>query len=96
MTKRKMDQVKIDDPVTVQNSKAEDRMTESADPVHTILPGPFAWCEIPARPGYEMSDEDKNLVGTFDIAAFRMAKFPVTNAQYEVFVRAGDGYGDNR
>lgn len=31
---------------------------------------------------------------TFDVPAFAMAKYPVTNAQFEVFIQAKDGYAD--
>jgi hypothetical protein len=68
----------------------------AGDPVHSVLPGPFEWCDIPACEGYEMIDENGILVGTWDLDAFRMAKYPVTNAQFEVFVRAEDGYGNDR
>ncbi len=31
---------------------------------------------------------------TFDVPAFAIAKYPITNAQFAVFVKAPDGYGD--
>jgi formylglycine-generating enzyme required for sulfatase activity len=31
---------------------------------------------------------------TFDVPAFAMAKYPITNAQFDVFARAKDGYRD--
>jgi len=57
-----------------------------------VLPGPFEWCEIPARAGY---DRVKRM-GPVDIEAFQMGRYPVTNAQYEVFVTAADGYQQDR
>lgn len=62
--------------------------------VTQILPPPFEWCAIPAGQvtleagGYLKSQT------TFEVAAFKMAKYPITNAQYDVFVQ--DGYPDPR
>ena len=58
------------------------------------LPAPFAWIEIPAG---EVTLEDKDgFYGgdeTFDVAAFEIAKYPITNAQFERFMKDG-GYGN--
>jgi hypothetical protein len=51
-----------------------------------ILPRPFEWCDIPAG-RVEIADGH----GWFDVPAFQIAKYPVTVAQYEVFIGAG-GY----
>lgn len=48
----------------------------------------FAWCEIPAG-DILWQDRERRSVG-----AFRIARYPVTNAQYQVFVDAQD-YGDS-
>ncbi len=48
---------------------------------------PFAWCAILAG---RVTLEDRP--GAFEVAAFDMAKYPVTNAQFQVFVDAADGY----
>ena len=41
------------------------------------------------------SDEEKFIhIGPFEIAPFYIAKFPVTYSQYEVFVKAEDGYNN--
>lgn len=53
--------------------------------VYDLLPEPFEWCEIPAG---RVTIEDH---GEFEVAAFEMAKYPITNAQYGQFVEAG-GY----
>ncbi len=53
------------------------------DPLEYVLPG-FEWVHIPAA----SADE-----GRAHQAAFKMGRFPITNAQYEVFVEA-DGYKD--
>jgi hypothetical protein len=60
--------------------------------VEEILPEPFAWCDIPALPGYEMMDEEGKLIGTFEIEAFQMAQYPVTRAQFSRFLGARDGF----
>lgn len=60
----------------------------------TILPPPFDWCPIPAgKVTIEYSNTDHQ---TFDVPAFLMAKYPITNAQYQAFVDAKDGYRDPR
>jgi formylglycine-generating enzyme required for sulfatase activity len=60
--------------------------------VSSILPSPFEWCEIPAGPvTIEYSETDHK---TFDVPTFWMAKYPITNAQYQVFVDAEGGYRD--
>lgn len=47
------------------------------------------WCDIPE--GYATIGKQKILV-----PAFRMAKYPVTYAQYEAFIAAPDGYQNNQ
>jgi len=60
-----------------------------------LLPAPFAWCPITAGKvklgsgGYLKSDT------TFEVPAFQMAKYPITNAQYRLFIDAG-GYNQQR
>jgi formylglycine-generating enzyme required for sulfatase activity len=63
---------------------------------NTILPPPFDWCDIPAGEvtldhlgGYLVE------ATTFPIVAFTLAQYPITNAQYQVFVDAADGYADS-
>jgi hypothetical protein len=53
--------------------------------VADILPPPFEWCDIPAGK-VEIQGH-----GWFDVPAFQIAKYPVTNAQYARFIEAG-GY----
>jgi formylglycine-generating enzyme required for sulfatase activity len=55
-----------------------------------ILPPPFEWCAIPAGPVALEDNPTK-----FEVAAFDMAKYPITNAQFRVFVEAGDGYASD-
>jgi formylglycine-generating enzyme required for sulfatase activity len=64
---------------------------------YDLLPAPFDWCEIPAGkvtliPGD--SDKENSYLKsntTFDVPAFAIAKYPVTNAQFAKFIEAG-GY----
>lgn len=59
-----------------------------------ILPPPFEWCEIPA--GQVMIEYSESDQKTFDVPIFWMAKYPITNGQYQVFLDAKDGYADPR
>lgn len=58
--------------------------------VREILPPPFEWCDIPAG---KVTLETGQ---TFEVAAFWMAKYPITNVQYEVFIEATGGYAESR
>jgi hypothetical protein len=53
--------------------------------VENILPPPFEWVYIP--PGNVTIN---NQILSVDV--FNIAKYPITNAQFEVFVQAEDGY----
>jgi formylglycine-generating enzyme required for sulfatase activity len=70
--------------------------------VSAILPLPFEWCYIPAGKVTieygEWKNDQYNVTSRkdFEVAAFHMAKYPITNAQFEVFVTAKDGYRDAR
>ncbi len=56
--------------------------------VTDILPPPFAWCPVTA--GSVKIEKH----GRFDVGAFQIAKYPITNAQFAVFER--HGYTDAR
>jgi formylglycine-generating enzyme required for sulfatase activity len=68
-----------------------------------VLPAPFAWVDIPAGKVSLVNtwDDDskvylkKDKPQTFDVAAFKLAKYPLTNAQFKLFVDAG-GYREKR
>jgi formylglycine-generating enzyme required for sulfatase activity len=72
--------------------------------VSAILPPPFEWRYIPAgKVTLEygewqlVNDSLKYQVTSrkdFEVPAFHMAKYPITSAQFEVFVKAKDGYRD--
>ncbi|MBZ0284987.1 MAG: SUMF1/EgtB/PvdO family nonheme iron enzyme [Anaerolineae bacterium] len=80
---------------TIQPKTTENLLTDvSALTAATlsILPPPFEWCSIPAgKVTIEYSKTDHK---TFDVPAFLMAKYLITNAQYHVFITAEDGYSD--
>jgi formylglycine-generating enzyme required for sulfatase activity len=66
------------------------RLSETGDPrpgvgVINAVPD-IVWCDIP---GGQVFIEE---VGTYAMEPFRMAAYPVTYAQYEVFLNAKDGY----
>lgn len=67
-----------------------DILLELKKVVLSFLPPPFDWCIIPdGKTTIEYSDTDHK---TFDVPSFLMAKYPITNAQYQVFVNSRDGY----
>ncbi|MCU0510953.1 MAG: SUMF1/EgtB/PvdO family nonheme iron enzyme [Anaerolineae bacterium] len=51
------------------------------------------WCQIPAG---EVTLEYEQRRVTHYVAAFQMSKYPITNAQFKMFVDAPDGYCDTR
>ena len=62
--------------------------------ISSILPAPFEWCQIPS--GKVTLEDNRQYEGTeggiFDVPAFSIAKYPITNAQFQVFVT--EGYSD--
>lgn len=70
-----------------------------APDMHSVLPEPFEWCEVPAG---KVVLEDVSASGggsrggTFSVEMFLIARHPVTNAHYEEFLSAGDGYRDSK
>lgn len=57
------------------------------DPILDVLPPPFEWCAIPA--GRVMLEKN---AGTFKVKPFKMAKYPITYAQFQVFIDVKDGF----
>lgn len=57
------------------------------DPILDLLPPPFKWRPIPA--GRVTLDDN---AGTFDVQPFKLAMYPVTYAQFQIFLDAKDGF----
>jgi formylglycine-generating enzyme required for sulfatase activity len=65
--------------------------------VEDILPPPFAWCEVTAgKVTLKKGGYVRAYVKEFDVKRFAIAKYPITNAQFQVFVDARDGYADSK
>ncbi len=80
----------------IEPSVEQARTVEVSD----ILPPPFEWCQIPAG---KVTLEDASHYdppgtkgGIYRVEGFFIAKYPITNAQYQVFVDADDGYIEPR
>jgi formylglycine-generating enzyme required for sulfatase activity len=81
------------------NPSDKKRTTQSA-PVEVALPHdfplqpPFEWCKVSA--GYvvleDVSPRGGTKGGRYWVEAFTIARYPITNAQYDVFVDDRDGY----
>lgn len=64
-------------------------------PSATLLPPPFEWCEVAG--GYTFVEGGGYIDlarQSFIVEPFMLAMYPLTNAQYDVFVHAFDGYRD--
>ena len=62
-------------------------LPQAGEGLNTVILPDIVWCEVP--PGrVELEDN----AGSFDVAAFKIAQYPVTQAQYKLFVQAEDGY----
>jgi iron(II)-dependent oxidoreductase len=74
-------------------------MKESLDKIKSILPPPFDWCCIPAGKvmleGAKGSYIPEGTKQSFDVSAFYMAKYPITNEQFAKFIEAG-GYSNKK
>ncbi len=63
--------------------------------VTDILPTPFEWCRIPEGMVEIIDPSDTlpdNASGQMRVNSFEIAKYPITNSQFQVFVDAPDGY----
>ena len=76
--------------VTTQNQGGEITLLRVED----ILPPPFDWCEIPAGKVTLEAGGYLEKATTFDVPVFWMAKYPVTNGQFQVFVDDREGYSN--
>lgn len=95
-----------DDVLTARNlrraQELQQRLNETAPPSQPpyapaaiqrrssldLLPAPFAWVEIP---GGKITIDGE----AYTLSPYRIARYPLTNAQYRLFVEAG-GYDDER
>jgi formylglycine-generating enzyme required for sulfatase activity len=66
--------------------------------VPDLLPPPFAWCTVPAgkvtlvtEKGWAENYIPEGEARTFDVPAFAIGKYPITNAHFAKFIEAG-GY----
>lgn len=59
-----------------------------------ILPEPFEWCSIPS--GTVTIEYNRSQHRMFDVQEFAIGKYPITRAQFNVFVTAPDGFRDAR
>ena len=57
-----------------------------------LMPQPFAWIDLPAGKVTIEAGGYLKEATTFDVPAFQIAKYPITNTQYDVFVHHADGY----
>ena len=62
--------------------------------IEALLPDPFEWVEIPGGKVTLEDESDKNGTkgGVYDVPAFTISKYPITNAQFQMFVKAPMGY----
>jgi formylglycine-generating enzyme required for sulfatase activity len=58
----------------------------------SVLPMP-EWCNIPA--GEVVVERERRRV-IYHVDAYKISKYPITNAQYQVFIDAPDGYSNDR
>jgi hypothetical protein len=83
----------------VENRKEVDNFSYRPT-IMSILPAPFEWCDVPA--GTIVLADARNYTtpgtigGRFDVPVFRIAKYPITNAQFQAFLDASDGYASRR
>ncbi|GEM_PF-3638573 len=72
-------------------SSSKSRSNVYAEAVSAIIGDPFDWCDVPAGEFlYGYNNE------THTLPTYKIAKYPVTYNQFQVFVDAKDGYRDNR
>jgi len=80
-------------PVTAPPLRSERGLGGEAA-LSLIIPQPFKWCVVPAGK-VTLTDVDNGYLKeatTFDVPEFQIARYPITNAQFEVFVTAKDGW----
>ncbi|MCL4880422.1 MAG: SUMF1/EgtB/PvdO family nonheme iron enzyme [Anaerolineae bacterium] len=65
--------------------------SDPAAAVRNIIGEPFEWCEVPAGK-FLYSDDKKPL----ELPSFYIAKYPITYAQFQIFIDAKDGFRESR
>jgi formylglycine-generating enzyme required for sulfatase activity len=66
-----------------------------------IIGPPFAWRAVPGGPvqledaSHYESHPKGTTGGLYQVASFALAKYPITNAQYQCFIEASDGQSNN-
>ncbi|MCB9449834.1 MAG: SUMF1/EgtB/PvdO family nonheme iron enzyme [Anaerolineaceae bacterium] len=80
----------------------KDYLKKLITPINKLLPQPFAWVEIPvgkvklvSENGWRMNYIPRGQSHLFDLPAFHIAKYPITNGQFAQFVEAG-GYTEHQ
>ncbi len=78
-----------------------DPLGHLASRAYDLMPQPFDWIHIPAGKVTLITEDHwsdnyipKGKGVTFDVPAFDIAKYPVTSAQFDVFVNHPDGYNN--
>jgi formylglycine-generating enzyme required for sulfatase activity len=91
----KLAEVPVKDRVEiVQRKAAIDQEIASKPTSLSLMPAPFEWVEIPGGRGTMRTDVE-GVSLPVPTERYWMAKYPVTNAQYALFVEAG-GYDTDR
>lgn len=64
------------------------------DPTHIGLPD-IVWLPVEGTKAFEMKDDEGEVVGTFPVPDFYIAKYLVTYQQYKAFLEAEDGFAND-
>jgi len=84
------------DPLNVRDKLIDSLPKRAHSRVYDILPAPFAWVDIPAgQVTLEEGGYTPKGGQTFNVPAFAIAKYPVTNIQFAKFIDSG-GYREKR
>lgn len=74
------------------------------DATIALIGEPFQWCPIPggivhledaSGPNYDLMRYKGTTGGVYQVASFAMAKYPITNAQYQHFIDAPTGQSNS-
>lgn len=93
--------------LTVEDSSSEDPPDSPEQPERPPPPPPpsepdiriplLEWCDIPAgRVLLHSADQAQGEGNWLEVGAFQIARYPVTNTQYQLFLDAPDGYSNER